>query len=122
MITHVDNAVAAVDVVETGARSKPHVPSYQVRWSPWQRLSRWWTKPLTWLWGRLYRRFLQLNAGAVAFWLAELPIVFTVVATLTRLRIFDRVEHEPQTSEELAQATGTNRDSLHRFLRAAAVF
>ncbi len=113
----------AVELLErplTLAPAKPHVPSYQVRWSPRQKWQRLWTQWTNWLKGRLYRRFLQWNAGGVAFWMAELPVVFTVVATLVRLRVFDRLEDKPLTSDELAEATGTDRDALHRFLRTAA--
>jgi hypothetical protein len=119
MSTQLEHPVELVERPRTLAPAKPHVPSYQVRWTPRQKWQRLWTEWTNWLKGRLYRRFLQWNAGGVAFWLSQLPIVFTVVATLVRLRVFDRLAEKPLSSDELAEATGTDRDALHRFLRTA---
>lgn len=126
MIAHVEESLAVLEPVEQRSAApvkpaKPHVPSYQVQWTAKQRWTRWLTKTWSWLQGRLYRRFLQLNPGGVAFWITELPIIFTIVATLTRLRIFDRLERETLSAEQLAETTGTDCDSLLRLLRTAAM-
>lgn len=106
---------------EVTAAVPPPPPSYRVRWTPKQRFFRALFRPLVWLQGRIYRRFLQIFAPAVAFWIAEMPIVFSLVATLVRLRIFDRLQGGPKTSAELAVECGANEDALLRLLRTAAV-
>lgn len=120
MMLHVNDAVGVLDRPEVVSGEAPHVPSYQVCWTAKQRMTRWLTRPLAWLQGRIYRRFLQLFAPAVAFWLAELPVVFSIVATLTRLRIFDRLENGPLSCNDLARDTGADSDALLRLLRTAA--
>jgi|GEM_PF-416210 len=98
-----------------------HVPTYRVQWTTKQRLLRTVFRPLVWLQGRIYRRFLQLFAPAVAFWIMELPIVFSVVATLVRLRIFDRLQQGPKSAADLAAECGANAGALLRMLRTAAI-
>ncbi len=121
MIAHIDEQLAVLDHGSELDVSPGRVPGYQIRWSLKQRLTRWLTRPLGWLQGRIYRRFLQLNAAGVAFWISELPIVFSIAATLTRLRVFDRLQNGPMSAADLAIATGADHGALLRILRTAAV-
>lgn len=120
MISRVTDFVDVVDHDHSELPTQPHVPSYQVRWSKMQNLTMWLRKLSMWLQRRLYRRFLKWNAGGVAFWISELPFVFTIASTLTRLRVFDRLENGPLSAAALADITGTHEETLLRFLRAAA--
>lgn len=120
MIMQANHAVGVLEPPNKVAAAAEQDPSYRVCWTPQQRLLRWLTRPLVWLQGRIYRRFLQLFAPAVAFWLCELPIVFSAMAVLVRLRVFDRLEDGPQSVDDLATATGADQASLLRVLRTVA--
>lgn len=120
MISRVTDFVDVYDPDHSHSPAEPHVSSYQVRWTKAQNLTMWFRKFSTWLQGRLYRRFLKWNAGAVAFWISESPFIFATAALLTRLRIFDRLAGGPLSAAALADATATHEETLLRFLRAAS--
>ena len=120
MISRVPNFVDALTTAPETVSDTAHAPSYQVRWTKRSNLAQWLHKWTLWLRGRIYRRLLSWNAATVAFWISESPFVFAIASTLTRLRIFDRLQSGPLTAAALADATATDEDTLLRFLRAAA--
>lgn len=83
----------------------------------WERTS---SKVGGWLLNRWLRRVARWFAPSIAFWLSQTPMVFAVVATLVRFRIFDRLKNGPLSSAELAILTDSNEEALLRVLRPAA--
>src|SRR5262245_14365603 len=56
----------------------------------------------------------NLNALMTGYWLSQ------VVYVIAKLNLADLLHKKPQTADELAAATGTNRDALYRLLRTSA--
>lgn len=104
----------------TTLEAQPKVPPYAIAPSKagwWERTS---TRFSGWLMNRWMRRFARWFAPSLAFWISQTPMVFAVVATLVRFRIFDRLQNGPLSSAELAILTDSNEQALLRVLRPAA--
>lgn len=104
----------------TTVAAQPNVPPYEIAPSKagwWERTS---SQVGGWLLNRWLRRLTRWFAPSIAFWLSQTPMVFAVVATLVRFRIFDRLQNGPLSSAELAILTDSNEQALLRVLRPAA--
>jgi DNA-binding transcriptional ArsR family regulator len=102
------------------AMSAASHPTYRIRQNLPTRIGHVLLRPLGLLVRRVIWRLISLNAGAVSFWIAESPLVFGAMATLAKLRVFDRLRDGPQTAGELAQAVQADEDSLRRLLRSVS--
>jgi ubiquinone/menaquinone biosynthesis C-methylase UbiE len=77
-------------------------------------------QPLSRLLRRIVRRVFHRNPAAVAFWVAESPVVFAAMATLSELRVFDVLKNGPQSAGDLARRVCADEDALARLLRAVS--
>lgn len=111
---------AAVSSQDRPVMSSHSAPSYEIRELKQGPVARIWNKFTGWLTRRWARRFLKWNAGGMAFWISQTPMIFATVATLVRFRVFDRLEKQPLSSAELATALQVNEQALLRVLRPAA--